>query len=56
MTPDAIDLSLGKILKAIDTGETGLSLESRHERMLADLFRKEAVQSLAECVRECVSW
>lgn len=51
---DGIYLSLEEMVKASDTRGAGLSLENRHGQMLVELFRKEALQSLAECVRNCV--
>lgn len=41
-------------MRATDTGGTGLSLQKRRGQMLVELLRKEALQTLAEYVRECV--
>lgn len=49
---DGVRLSPGEMVKATDTGRTGFSLETRHERILADPFRTETLQSLAERRRE----
>lgn len=51
---DGICLLLDKMLKAIETEKTGWSLETRYKGMLVDLFKKQALQSLAACVRDCV--
>lgn len=45
--------SLEKMVKALVRRETGLSVENRYGRMLAELLKKEALQFLAECVTEC---
>lgn len=46
---------LEETVKATDTDGTGLSLQNRYGPMLAELFRKVVMQSLAECVREFIS-
>lgn len=51
---DVIHMSLEEMVKATETGITGLSLKNRNGRMLVQLFRQEAMQSLAGCVRRCV--
>lgn len=48
---NGIGLSLKRMMKATGTGRTGLSLQNRDERMLVELFTKEALQSLVECVK-----
>lgn len=44
---DGIWLSPEYMVRATDTGEAGLSLETRYERMSVDLLEKKALQSLA---------
>lgn len=45
---------LMEMVKATDTGGAGLSIENRNGRILAEVFRKQALQSLAEGVRGSV--
>lgn len=62
--PGVICLSLVKMLKATVTEKTGLSPETRYERVIHDLFKKEALQSLAKVLervccserKECIRW
>lgn len=51
---DGIYSSMEEMVRATDTRETGWSLGNRYGQMLAELFRKKAIQSIAECVRRCV--
>lgn len=46
-------MSLEQTVQASDTGGAGSSLETRYERMMVDLFKKGALRSLREIVREC---
>lgn len=52
--PDGIHFSLEKMVRASRTREAGSLLENSCPRMLTELFETEALQSLANCVRECV--
>lgn len=51
---DGISLSPEEMLRAAEARETGFSLQIRLGWMLADLFKKEALQSFAECVGEYI--
>lgn len=51
---DGIYLLLKEMVNTTDTGRTGWSLEIRYGRMLAELFRKDALQFLVKCVIKCV--
>lgn len=51
---DGIYWSLEEMVKAVDPVETHFSLETQYGRMLYQLFRKEALQFLVECVTEFI--
>lgn len=52
---DGICSPLDEMLKASDTERTSLSLAVRYRWRLVDIVKKEALHSLAECVKECAS-
>lgn len=49
-----ICLSREEMVKNTTKGETGLSLENLHGRMMAELSGEEALQSLTEYARVCL--